>query len=169
MFRKSNEEISDIKMTPGTLVIGSHDNWIYVYDYEAGKIKERFATLKKHSSYITHMDISRDGANLHSTCGAYELLFWDLNSGKQLAGGTTMLRNEHWATWTTTLGWPVQGIWPKCADGTFYNAVDRSHFTLNGKTFKDDALGLHLLATGNDLGKVNIFHYPCLEKGALSV
>lgn len=39
MFRKSNEEISDIKMTPGTLVIGSHDNWIYVYDHEPGKIK----------------------------------------------------------------------------------------------------------------------------------
>jgi len=77
-----------------------------------------------------------------------------------------MLRNEQWLTWTTTLGWPVQGIWPKCSDGTFYNAVDRSHFTLSGKTFKDDPQGLRLLATGDDLGKVSIFHYPCLEKGA---
>jgi WD40 repeat protein len=115
------------------------------------------------------MDISRDSANLHSTCGAYELLFWDLNSGKQMTGGATMLRDEHWATWTTTLGWPVQGIWPKCADGTFYNAVDRSHFTINGTTFKEDPKAFYLLATGNDLGKVNIFNYPCLDKGALSI
>jgi len=71
MFRKSNEEISDIKVSPGTLVIGSHDNRIYVYDYEPGKIKERYPALKKHSAYVTHMDISRDGANLHSTCGGY--------------------------------------------------------------------------------------------------
>lgn len=93
MFRKATEEISDIKMSVGTMVIGSHDNGIYVYDYEKGKIKERFKALKKHSSYITHMDISRDSANLHSTCGAYELLFWDLNTGKQLTSGATLLRD----------------------------------------------------------------------------
>lgn len=164
MFRKAQEEISDIKMSPGTLVVGSHDNSIYVYDYEKGKIQERFKALRKHSSYITHLDISRDSANLHSTCGAYELLFWDLNTGKQLTGGATMLRDEGWATWTTALGWPVQGIWPKCTDGTFYNSVDRSHFTVDG-----DDQSLHLLATGNDLGKVNLFNYPCIEKGAKSI
>ena len=40
------------------------------------------APMQKHSSYITHIDYSCDGANLHSTCGAYELLFWDLAKGK---------------------------------------------------------------------------------------
>ncbi len=49
--------------------------------------------MKKHSSYITHVDVSRDSCFLQSTCGAYELLFWDLNSGKQLSGGATMLKN----------------------------------------------------------------------------
>ena len=34
------------------------------------------------------------------------------------------MRDVDWATWTVTLGWPVQGIWPKCADGTDINAVD---------------------------------------------
>lgn len=47
-----------------------------------------------------------------------------------------MLRDERWATWTTTLGWPVQGIWPKYTDGTFINSVDRSHMSVNGTTFK---------------------------------
>lgn len=57
----------------------------------------------------------------------------------------------------------MQGIWPKCTDGTFYNSVDRSHFTIDGD---DQSQSYYLLATGNDLGKVNLFNYPCLEKGA---
>ena len=40
------------------------------------------APMKKHSSYITHIDFSCDGVNLHSTCGAYELLFWNVSEGK---------------------------------------------------------------------------------------
>lgn len=53
------------------------------------------------------MDFSKDGANLHSNCGAYELLFWDCGTGKQLPGGATQFKDEDWATWTATLGWPV--------------------------------------------------------------
>lgn len=63
--------------------------------------------MKKHSSYITHIDFSRDGNYLHSTCGAYELLFWDTNTGKQMTSGASALKDECWSTWTTTLGWPV--------------------------------------------------------------
>ena len=35
----------------------------------------------KHSSYITHIDWSMDSENLHSNCGAYEILFWDAHTG----------------------------------------------------------------------------------------
>lgn len=38
--------------------------------------------MKKHSSFITHLDWSLDSSFLHTTCGAYELLFWDVFSGK---------------------------------------------------------------------------------------
>ena len=31
------------------------------------------------------------------------------------------------STWTSVLGWPVQGIWAKNSDNTDVNAVDRSH------------------------------------------
>ena len=44
------------------------------------------------------------------------------------------------------LGWPVQGIWAAGMDGSDINAVARSH---SG----------HLLATSDDLGKVNLFRY----------
>jgi microtubule-associated protein-like 6 len=51
------------------------------------------------------------------------------------------------------LGWPVQGIWPECADGTDINSVDRSE---DGK----------LLATADDFGTLKIFNYPCIKKGS---
>ncbi len=88
--------------------------------------------MKKHSSYITHFDISRDSCFLQSTCGAYQLLFWDLSSGTQITSGASLLKDQRWSTWTCNLGWPVQGIYPKCTDGTFINSVDRSHFNING-------------------------------------
>lgn len=44
----------------------------------------------------------------------------------------------------TAAGWPVQGIWAAGMDGSDINAVARSH---SG----------HLLASSDDLGKVNLF------------
>lgn len=59
-----------------------------------------------------------------------------------------MHKNETWASWTCSLGWPVQGIFPPCADGTDINAVDRSPENL-------------VLATGDDFGHVKLFKFPC--------
>jgi microtubule-associated protein-like 6 len=113
---------------------------------------------KKHNSYITHFDFSADGAFLQSNCGAYELLFWDLSSeasSQELVQipSARKLRDVNWHTWTCTLGWPVQGIWPPCSDGTDINAVHRNHAG-------------HLLATADDFGKVKVFRYPCVSKSS---
>ena len=61
-------------------MIGSHDNALYAYRYP--EFKPIGNKMNKHSSYITHFDYSLDGINLHSTCGAYELLFWDVGKCK---------------------------------------------------------------------------------------
>jgi len=97
-----------LKFSPDGSVIaaGSHDNAIYIL--QAVDLKQKIRPLKKHSSYITHLDFSLDGNNLHSNCGAYELLFWDINTGKQITSGATQFRDEPWSTWTATLGWPVK-------------------------------------------------------------
>jgi len=77
-----------------------------------------------------------------------------------------------WKTWTCNLGWPVQGIYPKCQDGTFINAVDRSHVTLaNNNKWSDQKDGKNqtdyfLLAAGNDNGKVCVYNYPSLIKNS---
>ena len=140
------EWIQDLKFSPfpgQQLAVSSHDNNIYVFDR---KSYTRTAVLSGHSSYITHIDFSSDGKYLQSNCGAYELLFWDVARGRQITSASS-LRDTKWATWTCTLGWPVQGIWPPEADGTDVNAVDRS----------PDG---NLLVTADDFGKVKLFRYP---------
>ncbi len=145
----SKKEISHIKFSPdhSMLAIGSHDCKIYIFEWNDGKMKLKSQSIK-HNSYIKHFDFSRDGNYLHSTCGAYELLFWDTNTGKQITGGATMTRDEEWATWNVTLGWPVQGIWEQFMDGTDVNAIDRSNDSYDN--------GMKLLASGDDRGKVRI-------------
>jgi microtubule-associated protein-like 6 len=67
------------------------------------------------------------------------------------------------------LGWPVQGIYPPCTDGTFINSVDRSNFSVRNTLAKDDANSPYLLAVGNDNGKVAVYNYPCTIKGTKTV
>lgn len=84
VFKQAKEWISDIKFSPDgtTVVVGSHDNALYAYKWPS--LKPIGNKMNKHSSYITHFDFSCDGVNLHSTCGAYELLFWDVAKCKQV-------------------------------------------------------------------------------------
>jgi len=69
-------------------------------------------------------------------------------------------------SWTCNLGWPVQGIYPKCTDGTFINSVDRSNISINNTLSKDDSKSSYLLAGGNDNGKVCLYNYPCTIKSS---
>lgn len=82
-----------------------------------------------------------------SNCTSYEILFWDARSGKQDTRGATNNRDEEWASWTCVLGWPVQGIFPPCSDGTDINSVDR-------------AKRGGVLVTGDDFGMVKLFTFP---------
>lgn len=174
-FQHSKEWISDMKFSPDgkTLAIGSHDNAIYIYSIgEDDKLKMKFnKPLNKHSSYITKLDFSEDGNHLHSTCGAYDLLFWDLVKGRFMGRGATALKDEKWNTWTVPIGWQVafllvirqvQGIFTKEMDGTDINSVDRSKLPIS-KQAPDD---YHILACATDFSKLNLYKYPVLDKKA---
>lgn len=65
-------------------------------------MKKNFV-MNKHSSYITHIDWSENSLNIHSNCGAYELLFWDAQSGKQMPGGASALKDENWVIYIITI------------------------------------------------------------------
>ncbi|KAG6611619.1 putative microtubule-associated protein [Phytophthora cinnamomi] len=153
--KPGKEWISDIKFSPcgNILALGSHDNSIYLYTVGSGasEFKKR-KPFSKHSSYITHFDFSEDSNYLQSNCGGYEYLFCDTASSNHVTRASS-LRDVKWATWTCTLGWPVQGIWPECADGTDINAVSAS----SSRT---------ILASGDDSSNVKFFRYPCIPKGS---
>eukprot|EP00981_Chlorochromonas_danica_P009096 scaffold2486_cov169-Ochromonas_danica.AAC.15 len=171
--KDAKQWISDIKFTPDgrTVVAGAHDCKIYIYDLfsrdeQGGKkklpsesngtsiqweLKLRCA-FAKHNSVINHLDLSFDNRFMQSNCSAYELLFCDLSNGKQIVSASEV-KDVKWASWTCTLGWPVQGIWKASMDGSDINAVARSHTG-------------HLLALGDDFGQVQLYRYPCVDKAA---
>ena len=60
---------------------------------------------------------------------------------------------QEWQDWTSYLGWPVAGIWPKYANASSIKAVARSH-------------SQRLLVVGSTAGTVTLFRYPCCTPGA---
>lgn len=145
----AKEWIEVIEYSPdGTkLAVGSHDNNIYIFETKNYKL---IATCSKHNSFITALDWSIDSKHIQSICGAYELLFFDAETGSQLPNGATALRDEPWVSFTVKLGWPVQGVFPPGTDGSHINGVDRSKSN-------------DLIATADDYGLVNIYRNPCLQ------
>lgn len=108
--KDAKEWISDVKFSADgqTLAVAAHDCKIYLYDVivsgkgESAKLKLR-STFSKHNSVVNHIDLSVDGRFMQSNCSAYELLFCDTTTGKQITSASE-LRDVKWATWTCTLG-----------------------------------------------------------------
>ena len=159
--------ISDIKFSTQALAVAAHDNQIYLYNAQTFTLRCR---CKGHSGSVLHIDFSQDGRVLQSTSNDYELLFWDVNTGKQLTRPSS-LRDQKWQTFTCPLGWPVQGIWPKSADGTDINAVDLYQSPNDVRLIKDNRCNQYvgLLATVDDFGKVKLFNSPAEKPGAASI
>lgn len=110
--KDAKQWISDIKFSPDgqTLAAASHNNSIYLYGVirsGSSVVLTLRAKFSKHNSYITHFDFSADSRFIQSNCGAYELLFSNAITGKQITSASE-LKDVKWATWTCTLGWPVQ-------------------------------------------------------------
>lgn len=81
-FQDSQEWIEVIAFSPdgAHVAVGSHDNNIYVYGTEDWSLKSK---LTAHNSYINCLDWSSDSKYIRSNCGAYELLFFDVEKGEQ--------------------------------------------------------------------------------------
>ncbi|CAM9091671.1 unnamed protein product, partial [Phaeothamnion confervicola] len=173
-IRDAKRSVSDVKFSPDgkVLAVGAKDNSIYFYTVAQGfKLRRKFT---KHNAGIAHLDFSIDSQHVRSTCSAYELLFCHAGSGEQKRAAS--LKDCEWATFTGVLGWPVQGVWPPCADGTDINALDWSGGAGGGSGSRGgsgggngDAIGGGVVATADDFGRVKLFRWPCVEKGARCV
>jgi len=80
------------------------------------------------------------------------------NEDGMVINSPSMLKDIEWHTFTCTLGWSVQGMWPEVTDQTHYNACDRSN--KGGKS---------IVAAADITGLLHFFHYPCITKGSPSV
>ncbi|KAG8183584.1 hypothetical protein JTE90_025141 [Oedothorax gibbosus] len=152
MHADGNEAIDCIKYSPDGrfLAVGSHDNFIYVYQVDDEYKKyNRIGRCIGHSSFITHLDWSDDSTYIQTNSGDYELLYWNAGVCRQVSN-MSIARDLKWQTQTCTIGFSVFGIWPENADGSDINTCSRSH---NHKA----------IATGDDFGKVNIYSYPACQ------
>lgn len=147
-FQSGKEELAVVRFSPSgkTLAVGSHDNMIRLYSVEKNFAVK--ATLTGHTSFVTALDYSVDGNFIQSTCGAYELLFWNAKDGTRVMDGAA-LKDTAWQTHSCKLGWRVRGIWVPhhYNDGSDINAVAANST-------------LALTVVGDDLGKVVLFPYP---------
>jgi len=155
-FTDCEEDIDDLKYSPDdkSLAVGSHDNFIDVYDRLPNNTYRRKWRMSGHTSYITHLDWSKDSSVIQSNDGAYEILYWDVKNGRQIRSTMdTMEADTDWQTWTCVLGFPVMGIWAPASDGTDVNALDVD-------TEKN------YIVTADDFGSVNLIRYPAVVKAA---
>uniref|UniRef100_A0A672GPB3 EMAP like 4 n=1 Tax=Salarias fasciatus TaxID=181472 RepID=A0A672GPB3_SALFA len=146
-----NEQLSVMRYsTDGSLLaVGSHDNFIYLYNVsERGRKYSRYGKCSGHSSYITHLDWSPDNNFIMSNSGDYEILYWDVPNGCKLIRNRSECKDIDWATYTCVLGYHVFGVWPEGSDGTDINALMRSHHR-------------KVIALADDFCKVHLFSYPC--------
>ncbi|XP_069501290.1 echinoderm microtubule-associated protein-like 3 isoform X2 [Ambystoma mexicanum] len=157
-YTDGNEQLSVVRYSPdGNFVaIGSHDNFIYIYTVgETERKYSRFGKCSGHSSFITHLDWSKDSKFIMSNSGDYEILYWDVAGGCKLLRNRFDSRDREWATYTCVLGFHVFGVWPDGSDGTDINSLCRSH---NERT----------VAVADDFCKVHLFQYPCAKPKAPS-
>lgn len=143
-------EIMRYNKSGDKLAVGSHDNRIYIYNTSPDSKYTAHGKLRGHSSFITGLDWSLCGDWIRSSCGAYELLFFDVESKKQVPGGASATTSTTWANHTVKFGWFVDGIFPPGTDGSHINIVEMS----------DEQT---LIATGDDYGLVNVYRSPCRE------
>ncbi|XP_061665004.1 echinoderm microtubule-associated protein-like 3 isoform X2 [Syngnathoides biaculeatus] len=153
-----NEQLSVMRYSPDgcCLAVGSHDNFIYIYNVtEGGRRYSRFGKCNGHSSFITHLDWSKDGKYIMSNSGDYEILYWDIAGGCKLLRNRFESKDREWASYTCVLGFHVMGVWLEGSDGTDINALCRSHSE-------------SVVAVADDFCKVHLFQYPCPKPKAPS-
>ncbi|XP_048850695.1 echinoderm microtubule-associated protein-like 4 isoform X2 [Brienomyrus brachyistius] len=157
-YTDGNEQLSVMRYSPdgSFLAVGSHDNFIYIYSVtDGGRRYTRFGKCTGHSSFITHLDWSKDGKYIMSNSGDYEILYWDVAGGCKLLRNRFESKDREWASYTCVLGFHVMGVWLEGSDGTDINALCRSHSE-------------RMVAVADDFCKVHLFQYPCPKPKAPS-
>ncbi|MED6272218.1 Echinoderm microtubule-associated protein-like 6 [Characodon lateralis] len=150
-IKDRKEVIHELKFSPDSsfLAVGSNDGLVDIY-----AVAQRFKKVgecSRSTSFITHLDWSVDSRFLQTNDGTGERLFYRMPAGKLILKEEA--KGIHWMTWTGIIGPEVNGIWPKYSNVTNVNSVHANYSSA-------------VLVTGDDLGLIKLFRFPCLKKGA---
>ena len=145
--KDSNEPIRVAKYSPDSsiLAIGSEDANIYIYN--AKDFYSKRFTISVHKAPVMFIDFTFDGNFIMSVDMTRRISFSEASNGQAVPSPAT-LREAKWSTWSSPVGWPVQGLWVCQPEGVQPSAMMRSW-------------GSALVAAGTSSGKVVIAHSPC--------
>ena len=103
---------------------------------------------------ILSVDFSHSGQYLQCMTQAFELLYFDLHTLVLVDYNTarSLIPSIGWSTFTSLLGWNVQGIWPYGSQLNDVHALVRSADS-------------RFIVTGEESGIVKIFNFPCVGGG----
>lgn len=148
--KDSNEPIRVVKYSPDSniLAIGSEDANIYIYNAK-DYYSKRF-TISAHKAPVMSLDFTADGSFIMSVDMTRRISFSEMSNGQVVPSPAT-LREAKWSTWSSPVGWPVQGLWMCQPMGVKPSVAMRSW-------------GGAMLAAGTTGGKVLIAHNPCPER-----
>lgn len=153
---KKNAWVEDLKISPDNKYVcfGTHGG---LSKLEVVEVKSNGQQLKRVksvnlglSSALTHLDWTFDATTVLVNSQGYELLWYNVAGQDKVNASAT--KGFEYATFTSLLGFPVQGIWPN-PDYSDVNTTCRSW-------------SQNILATGEDSGLVKLFRYPCVTEGA---
>jgi WD40 repeat protein len=162
------------------LVVGSHDECIYVYDvFNAYSYVNK---IEAHHNYIVHFDFGtmlREGEKMNergvvvskdkgvrtrnvevgeiymtTSCGDKHLKFFNLETLVEETSANKV-KDLVYSTITGTIGFSVQGIGGKAGPDSVL-CVDRNHIYDK----------VPVLATGDEFGVIRLYNYPCVNEGA---
>ena len=141
----------------------------------------RFARCVGHSAALSHLDFSLPlvgptpdlvGRTVlrSSSIPGRESLTFDAQSGRLINAN---LRDARWATFTSTLGFPVMGIWPDGAGATDVWTACRTsiggtsdHETDVDKEEDSSRAAVRCVVTGDVFSAVKAFNFPCCADDA---
>uniref|UniRef100_A0A3P9B4S5 EMAP like 6 n=1 Tax=Maylandia zebra TaxID=106582 RepID=A0A3P9B4S5_9CICH len=150
-IKDRKEVIHEMKFSPdgAYLAVGSNDGLVDIY--AVAQRYKKVGECSQSSSFITHLDWTLDSKILQTNDGAGDRFFYRMPLGKLV--NKEEVKGQRWASWSGVLGSEVSGIWPKYSAQTEINAVDANPSAA-------------VLITGDDLGLVKLFRFPCVRKGA---
>ncbi|KAK3259739.1 hypothetical protein CYMTET_31276, partial [Cymbomonas tetramitiformis] len=126
--------------------------------FTVGAHFQRLGQCDGHVAGVMQLDWAEDSTTLQS-CDAFgELRYWRMPHCDEITEPgelSTDVANTEWDTWTSSRGWPVQGIRP--TQSSTHKGAVTSCCRSNRHTWWH---GERVLATGDASGAVQLFRYP---------